>query len=152
MILVKGDIFEIAKAMTAYPFPDVTLGHGCNMKGLMGAGIAKTVREKYPHAYSAYKIACNEQRYKLGEVQFVGQQGNNITIANMFTQEHPGPDAKMWAIERAILKAMERDTEKGWKIPLVIPMIGAGIGGLDPKDVMSVYEQFNDNLVVVEYK
>ena len=146
MINVKGDMFEIAEAVRAAG-KGVIIGHGCNRQGLMGAGVAALVRDRYPLAYTMYAAACDREEFGLGQAQFVQVDApKKITIANMFTQDMPGPDAKMWAIERAILLTL-----KTFNAPVVIPEIGAGIGGLDRGQVMSVLEQFDDRLVVVTY-
>ena len=34
--------------------PDRIIVHGCNAQGVMGAGVAKAIRTKYPEAYSNY--------------------------------------------------------------------------------------------------
>lgn len=147
MINVRGDMFEIAEAIRAAG-NGVIIGHGCNRQGLMGAGVAKTVRERFPLAYTLYKSGCERGDYALGTVQHVNvNEPKKIWIANMFTQDLPGPDARMWAIERAVLFTLRNFHSA----PLVIPEIGAGIGGLDRDHVMSVLEQFDDRLVVVTY-
>lgn len=43
--------------------------HQVNCKGVMGSGVAKQVRNKYPHVFVEYKKACSEEM--LGKIQVV---------------------------------------------------------------------------------
>lgn len=46
--------------------------HQVNCKGVMGAGLAKQVKEKYPEAYEQYKAMCDQFGSSLlGHTQFV---------------------------------------------------------------------------------
>ena len=75
---IKGDL------LTA----DVKIrGHQVNCRGVMGAGIAKQVREKYPEAFEQYKALCDQFGSSLlGHTQFVTCHDGTI-IANMFAQD-----------------------------------------------------------------
>lgn len=67
------------------------IAHQTNCKGVMGAGIAKQIKAKYPNVYYEYKKMCDEyyesgdSRLLLGVVQFV-PVNNNQLIANCFAQ------------------------------------------------------------------
>lgn len=170
MIYIKGDMFEVAKAYQAVGIVPV-IGHGVNCRGVMGAGVAAIVRERFPEAYTAYIRACrsyrhqtewwfnNSHRSPVGKAQLVTCTETldlySVTIANMFTQVNPGPDARLHHITKAIRSTLDR-TIKDSKAaqlmppPVVIPMIGAGIGGLDRDDVLMELTAFGDRLVVVE--
>ena len=37
------------------------LAHGTNCHGVMGSGVAKAVRNKFPEAYTEYKTLCEDQ-------------------------------------------------------------------------------------------
>lgn len=58
----------------------------CN-PGVMGAGIAKQIKDVFPEVYSAYKKALNEKGSEgcFGTVLFVPVT-HEITVANMFSQ------------------------------------------------------------------
>jgi len=49
IIYLSGDIFN-SNAQT--------LGHGCNTKGKMGAGIAREFKRQYPYMFKEYKRRC----------------------------------------------------------------------------------------------
>ena len=47
---VKGNLFDE---------PQEIIVHGCNARGVMGAGFAKDLKEKYPENYKEYRKYCN---------------------------------------------------------------------------------------------
>jgi O-acetyl-ADP-ribose deacetylase (regulator of RNase III) len=103
------------------------LGHGVNCAGVMGAGIAKTFKEKYPNNYFNYRAACQTGRLNPGEV-FVGSE-QGMFIYNMASQNRPGRDASyIWLVSSAYTAA--EDAVKMGLDRIAIPMIGCGIGGL----------------------
>lgn len=61
--------------------------HQVNCLGVMGAGIAKQIKEKYPENYNTYRTVVNTNRKEdcLGRVCYCSNSGNP-TIANMFAQ------------------------------------------------------------------
>lgn len=119
MIEYDGDMFTTTSRAVA---------HGVNCSGVMGAGIAKTVREKFPHNYENYRAACLAGTLKPGEVHV--NYENGLYILNMATQNKPGRDARYeWVFESA-LAVMRGAVNIG--IPTVaVPEIGSGIGGLE---------------------
>lgn len=109
------------------------IGHGVNCKGVMGRGIAKTVREQFPITYSSYRELCIREGLAAGDVQMVNENG--VTVVNLATQTFPGPDARYGALFMSCMKAAQMITEqckKDGRTPvLAIPQIGCGIGGLE---------------------
>lgn len=108
-----------------------TLAHGCNTKGVMGAGVALAVSRRFPETYRCYMIECLEGRYTPGMNLVTVEDGH--TIHNLATQEFPGADAKTDLIERAIIRmALSEHTPAGSASPteVAIPLIGCGLGGL----------------------
>ena len=110
------------------------IGHGCNIDGVMGAGVAKTVREDYPINYEAYRKRCMSNDVSVGDALFVYENGK--IIVNLMTQDRPGPRARYDWIFKATLNAASKimNTNSHWSDKpkvMAIPMIGAGIGGLE---------------------
>jgi len=64
--------------------------HQVNCQGVMGAGLARQVRAKYPQVYAPYRAYCATGNV-LGTVLFVPVSDNNI-IANIFGQDKYGRD------------------------------------------------------------
>ena len=102
---IKCDIFESGA--------DVIL-HQVNCQGVMGSGIAKQVKEKYPKVYESYKNRCDFYSPKalLGSAQFVGTHIEYNTpfvgIFNLFGQEKFGYDGKCYTDYIALYKCFEK--------------------------------------------
>lgn len=128
---VTGDLFDL-------DLP--AIGHGVNCQGLMGAGVAKVMRAKYPAMFLAYQRRCRLGRLHPGEIMVwpLGLfAGNGPVIYNLATQDQPGADATLPAVRQSV-RAMLEDAEHRGLSAVGIPRIGAGIGGLAWEDVRSV--------------
>lgn len=126
----SGDLFAA---------PDLRgLAHGCNCVGSMSGGIAVEFRRRWPAMYEAYREECRQGRFRLGDV-FVWHD-EEITIFNLATQQLPGADARLPAVETA-LRRMVALAGEGNISPIGLPRIGAGIGGLAWEDVRAVIER-----------
>jgi hypothetical protein len=139
-----GDVFTVAHSLAR--ISPTALGHGVNARGAAG-GIAAIVFNYYPEASTAYLNAIRPTRQDdnprmLGKVQLVRSQG--LTIANMWTQTEPGPNAKEWAVMSCLHKTLRQ-----WPGNLVIPLIGGGIGGLDPDKLVHDFTKFFDDRLVL---
>ena len=66
--------------------------HGVNCQGVMGSGVAKAIREKWPLVFDQYVKCVTERRLfggheaLLGTAHFVETDG--VVVWNMFTQIH----------------------------------------------------------------
>lgn len=129
---VKGDLFT---APAGY-----VIGHGVNMKGFMGSGIAKLFKERYLDMFIAYRDKChgNNGYYRpdLGDV-FMWQEPDGRRIANIFSQDQMGPNAEFQAIFNGVYDAL---LFTGHGNSLAIPRIGCGIGGQDWNKVKPMLE------------
>ena len=103
------------------------LGHGVNCVGVMGAGVAKQFREKYPHNFINYRGACQTKVLKPGMVHVNKENGK--FILNMATQNMPGADATYPRVFEAALNAAQGAVAKGID-RVAIPEIASDIGGL----------------------
>ena len=102
---IKCDIFESGADYIC---------HQVNCKGVMGSGIAKQVREKYPKVYTEYKRWCNvfPKNNLLGNSQFVNTQKEYKTnfkgIINLFAQNHYGYDGKQYTDYDALRSSLKQ--------------------------------------------
>ena len=118
--------------------------HGCNAQGVMGSGVAKIIRDRWPIAYTEYREAYNTLGLETGDVIFAQVQedaGLNATlyVANAVTQEfyfrHPKAKGETVFIDYdSVAKCFEdiadfmEDGE--FTVPnLHMPLIGAGLAG-----------------------
>ena len=122
MIEVKGDVWDLFDPTT------MALAHGCNARGVMGAGFAKQVRDRYPECYRSYNLACaTRPDIELGHV--LPWAGDGTVIYNLITQIEPGPNGDLAAISRAMLVALDDASFRSIGT-IICPRIGAGIASL----------------------
>lgn len=121
------------------------IAHGCNCVGVMGAGVAGIVARKHPALKSDYRRLCKNGEFKPGGLFAYSVANNNSEenkrdnpeykiVFNLATQYQPGANANIGYIEQALI-GMKEYAEMNNINSIGIPMIGAGIGGLDWADV-----------------
>jgi O-acetyl-ADP-ribose deacetylase (regulator of RNase III) len=96
--------------------------------GVMGSGVAKAIREKYPEAYSAYRKQEEIDGLKLGTYSSVITKDNKLII-NAITQKYYGRDGKKYVSYDAISAVAKTLNELYENTSIAIPKIGAGLGG-----------------------
>lgn len=144
MILYKkGDIREATEDIIA---------QGCNCKGVMGSGVAKILREKWPSVYGAYLAQKHYVGLKLGNVDFVQVEPDKI-VANCLTQKDYLPRGICHADYKAILSCMLKVKEYAIKNnkSIAIPKIGAGLAGGDWKTIENILKEVFDNYDITVY-
>lgn len=123
--------------MLTYIRADLTLEtqglivHSVNAQGVMGSGIAKAIRDKWPEVYEAYRTHV-QGKAAMGKVQFVNI-ADNFYVANLWGQEFFGNDGAVYADKAAIKRGLITAFEfcEDYNLELKMPMIGALRGGLD---------------------
>lgn len=118
--------------------------HGCNSRGVMGSGVAKAIRNKYPQAYRDYNDKYNNYGLELGTI-VVSVQDDGKVIHNAITQQDYGRDkdrvyVSYWAIANAF-----RHIESWGIKEIALPKIGSGLGGGN----WSVISQIIENTLVI---
>ena len=138
--------------------------HQVNCKGVMGKGLAKQIKDKYPEVYTDYLAYIQRMNQKgeklLGEVHASPTKDDLHAIAHIFAQDtygYNGVYTDLSALRQALYTllmfndmSMEAD---GQVIEYAIPYnIGAGLGGANPDDVHALLnEVFEDYPGVVEF-
>ena len=127
MIERNGDLFSTKL--------DV-IGHGVNTVGVMGAGVAKVVRDKFPDTYRLYVDDCKSGALLPGTA-IPGNIENDKVIFNIASQELPGKDASYAWLAKAVELAVQTCKSCGIH-SMAIPRIGCGIGGLEWEKVKKI--------------
>jgi O-acetyl-ADP-ribose deacetylase (regulator of RNase III) len=107
--------------------------HGCNAQGVMGSGVAKQIREKYPDVFKKYIDDLKSTAYlsKVGIVSWY-QAPRGEWIASAITQATYGKSPQRYvsydAIDTCFRKVIQFAVNNGLSVH-VPDMIGAGLGG-----------------------
>lgn len=117
------------------------LGHGVNVYGKMGAGIAKAFSSQWPDMYLEYRDFCFRGDLLPGDGYLYFAEDR--IIANIASQDYPGPHAKLEWLESGLANVCEYLQDMNINT-IAIPQIGCGIGGLDWKDVKPVIQDVSD--------
>lgn len=133
--------------------------HGCNAQGVMGSGVARVVKQKYPTAYADYRAAYDEAGLVLGKVYWSEQPSDDgKIIGNAITQVgygRSGVHVDYAAITDVFTEVRNFVLSHDWDIddgPLVaIPKIGAGLGGGDWGKISELINNAIDQVGVVCY-
>jgi len=100
-----------------------------NCVGIMGKGIAKEFKMKYPDMYNQYKLKCDKNEVKPGE-PFIYKDLHGIKIINFPTKNH----WKNYTNIDDLLKGLDIFAKKykEWGIKsIAFPPLGCGNGGLE---------------------
>lgn len=124
------------------------IAHGCNCQGKMNSGVAKAIRNRWPHVYVMYYSEFLHKSIKLGEAMLIPVDLENAPnykkiVANCYTQEFYGYDDKPYASIEAIKSSLTQVADYAVKqnFSVALPPIGCGLGGLSWNDVGPVVEK-----------
>ena len=134
---IDGDIFSTDTTSEV-----IVVGHGVNVRGVMGAGFAALVANKFPEVKKSYQDACSRQDgLTTGSTQIVLARPSltPMYIANIASQHNPGADAREEWLEQG-LKHMyaQIQTAAPYTFSVRLPLIGGGIGGLTPAQSIGI--------------
>ena len=114
-----------------------------NCVGVMGGGVAKAIKEKYPWCLSPYKDACEREILQPGGVLVVALEVEPVidypTIINIATKNHWRGKTRIEWVEEA-LRNLASLLSKGEFLTVAMPRPGCGLGGLDWEDVGPLVE------------
>lgn len=137
---VRGDLFTYLKPGDAFV-------HGCNAQGVMGSGIAASVREIYPGAYDVYRKEFEARGLDLGDVIPFYDPQTQVWVLNGITQNLYGKTGDRFVSYDAVTEVFE-NILKGHKLPnikrLFFPLIGAGLGGGNWRIIQTIIEEVFD--------
>ncbi len=143
----KGNLLNVTSGIIA---------HGCNAQGVMGSGVAKGIREKFPTAYRYYRdqyTSGYQSSLGLGDVQIVSVVPKTLYVANLITQEFYGTSGNRYVSYDAVDECFDNLFARNIPKQIVnIPKIGAGLGGGDWSVIESIIEsrmqQYKDQVVI----
>ena len=148
---IKGNIFNYIEE------GDILL-HQVNCMGVMGGGIAYTIRQLFPDVYTTYVNHIRSQdddRDLLGQNLFVQTKykGKNFTIGNCFGQ-YTCSSSKQETIYGALCDAFIKAANAYPNSRILIPKnIGCGLAGGDWNRVSKFIESifYNHEVLLVDF-
>lgn len=152
---VEGDIIK----MTENGDFDCII-HGCNCKNVMGAGLAKRLKDRWPGVYAADVEATKQWKKPIAKLGNFSTYVNldatyPFMVINAYTQIDYGRGRDNFEYEafHIILRKIE-SLDPNSLIKFGFPMIGMGLAGGDPDRIIPMIEDFatRHNTTLVEYK
>ena len=124
--IIKGDLFSSGCK---------NLGHGVNVKGAMGAGIAVIFKKKFPNMFSEYKELCRSEMLQPGSCSL--HFCDEYKIFNLAIKNHWKDYAAYKHLFSSLMKMKDIAEEKEIK-EIALPLIGGGLGGLEKEKIISI--------------
>ena len=127
--------------------------HQVNCKGVMGAGLAKQIRNKYPFVYFDYTRALQYENAGLGHIVVSHvDDGNCKIIISMFGQDGYGRDKKYtdYNAFKECLKTLKKTLDAystSFISSVAFPEnIGCGLAGGNWNIILPMIQEFADNI------
>jgi O-acetyl-ADP-ribose deacetylase (regulator of RNase III)/uncharacterized protein YwgA len=131
-----GDIFESSAQ---------TLVNTVNCVGVMGKGIAKGFKERYPDMFQDYVARCEVGAVQFGKPYHYKDLFGEISIVNFPTKNHWRSPSRLSDIQRGLDHFLDHYQE--WEIQsIAFPPLGCGNGGLEWQAVGPLMYQKLSNL------
>ena len=157
MVIVNGNLLNTNINIIA---------HQVNCQGVMGAGVAKQIKEKYPAVYKNYKTFCEDtgdKRDLLGTC-LVSMVEHDKMICNLFGQYNYGRNGTYTNVSYlslsiiAMIKMLESiyniENKTRPQFVIAIPYcIGCGLGGGNWEEIKEMLENIEKtyNVIFVAY-
>ncbi len=133
--------------------------HQVNAQGVMGSGIAKSIRDKWPKVYFEYKKLCDFETRKSTKWALMGKSqvveiDDNISVVNLFGQfdfrkniYDTGRYTEYGSFARALETFSELETNYKNKQIYFPHGIGACRGGGDPVIISQIISAYFPNAI-----
>lgn len=118
------------------------LVNAVNTVGVMGAGIARQFKQKFPDMFKIYEHDCQRGLVQLGKMHVVRVETETGSkyIVNFPTLEHWSDSSTLANIEEGLKDLVRIVKEKEIK-SIAIPPLGCGVGGLKWENVRQLIEE-----------
>lgn len=133
------------------------MAHGCNMLGVMGSGVAKAIKDRWPGCYKLYKRQIEDEFVELGDVvTYKTPDVFGSYVVNCLTQETTGSGLQVdyEAIRDSIETTLIFAKNNKFKYIDTVPL-GAGLGGGDWRIISKIFhilsEKYNVDIHVSVY-
>jgi O-acetyl-ADP-ribose deacetylase (regulator of RNase III) len=128
--------------------PAQTLVNTVNTVGVMGKGIAKTFRDRYPAMFAEYRKLCDRGEFKIGDLHL--WKGDGRWVLNFPTKTTWQLPSKLEYIEKG-LETFVQNYEKMGIVSASFPPLGCGNGNLNWTDVKPIIERYLGKISIPIY-
>lgn len=128
--------------------PAQTLVNTVNTVGVMGKGIAKTFRDRYPAMFREYKKLCDKGTLEIGSLHL--WKGDDHWVLNFPTKTTWRLPSKLEYIERG-LDTFVQNCEQMGIVSASFPPLGCGNGNLNWTDVRPLIERYLSKVSIPIY-
>jgi O-acetyl-ADP-ribose deacetylase (regulator of RNase III) len=125
-----------------------TVVNTVNTVGVMGKGLAAAFKQRYPAMFERYKILCDTDQLKIGNLWL--WKSSDQWVLNFPTKTHWRFPSKLEYIERGLEKFVAEYETRGIT-EVSFPRLGCGNGGLKWKDVRPLMERYLSKLPIQIY-
>lgn len=108
-----------------------------NCVGVMGAGIAKEFKKKFPAMFADYKSECNKGKLAPGKLHIWKEELLGLVIVNFPTKRHWRMPSQIEDIELG-LNALKKFLKDYPNSTVALPALGCGHGGLEYNQIKSL--------------
>ena len=134
--IVTGDIFKTDRQMIAVPV---------NLKGTMGAGLAKAAKQKFPNLLEVYQDACRHSEIDVYRPVLVSNEAWEYAdgyrmICLFATKDDWRNDSELDYIREG-LKWLRYHYDLAGVKSMALPSLGCGLGGLNFDDVLALIKE-----------
>ena len=129
--ICHGDMFESGAEALVNPV---------NCVGVMGGGLAKVFKNRYPDAYEAYKMACDMELVEPGAM-FHFQRTDGLHLIHFPTKLHWQNDSELDYIVEGMESLVTTIRQLGIQ-SIAIPALGCGLGNLEWSEVEPVIRDY----------
>lgn len=117
---MQGNLFE-SKA-------DI-LVNTVNLVGIMGKGVAKEFKNRFPDMFEDYSKACKEKKIGNGILHIFSE--DDCIIVNLPTKQHWRNDSDYELIQKGLIGLRGFLMNFGPSVTVVVPALGCGCGNLE---------------------
>ena len=136
---LEGDIFTS---------PAQVIVNTVNTVGVMGKGIALSFKQAYPEMFQAYKKACENKTFQMGNLMLWREIDHWVLLFP--TKENWRNPSKIEYIEQGLKKFAENYMKMSIN-SIAFPRLGCGNGGLDWQEVKPLMEMYLKPLPIDVY-
>lgn len=104
-----------------------------NCIGIMGKGIAKDCKERYPEVFWRYRDECAKRLWQPGQVRVYRADNGRFVILAATKSHWRYPSEEEWVRECVQRIAFLFDKRNYNFRSIALPALGCGNGGLDPR-------------------